>query len=137
MAGLEFFLPTVLAEIYPEWKGESLDGILSHVVRKTGENEADILGLCYLMSDQTLTPIHVRLQLSKTIDHISWLALKLGEMARGRMVRIPHASSPSIDKRLHALGQRADSIEWAYMATYGEQGSETVPCLIESIIIRT
>src|SRR5688572_15559229 len=63
LTGLEWFLPDVLAEIHSEWSGESLDGIYSHIAHKTGEGEAEIYGLCILLSDQTLTPINIRLQL--------------------------------------------------------------------------
>ena len=56
LSGLEWFLPTVVAEIHPEWTGESLDGFYLHVAQKTGDREAEILGLCCLLSDQTLTP---------------------------------------------------------------------------------
>jgi hypothetical protein len=121
LSGLEWFLPTVLAEIYPEWTGESLDGIYPHVAQKTGEAEADILGHCCLMSDQTVSPIHVRLQLSSIADEVSWLELKLGEKGQVGMVRTPYSCSPSLDKRLHALSPRASTMEWAYKVTLGER----------------
>lgn len=121
LSGLEWFLPTVLAEIHPEWTGESLDGIYPHVAYKTGEAEVAILGLCCLMSDQTLTPIHVRLQLSSTADEVSWLELKLGEKGQGGMVRTPYSCSLSLDKRLHALSRRAGTMEWVYKVTFGER----------------
>ena len=114
LSGLEWFLPTVLAEVHSEWTGESLDGIYPSVSKKTGEGKAEILGLCCLMSDQTLTPIHLRLELSNATDEVSWLELRLGEKGRAGMVRIPYPSSPSIHKRLHALSRRASTIEWVY-----------------------
>jgi hypothetical protein len=121
LCGLEWFLPTVLAEIHPEWTGESLDGFYPHVAQKTGEGEAEILGLCCLMSDQTLTAIYLRLQLSTIADEVSWLELRLGEMGQAGMVRIPYSSSPSIYKRLHALGRRASTMEWTYKVAFGER----------------
>ncbi len=121
LSGLEWFLPTVLAEIHPEWNGESLDGIYPHIAHKIGEWEAEILGLCCLMSDQTLTPIHLRLQLSSTGDEVSWLELRLGEKGRAGMVRIPYSSSPSLHKRLHALIHRASTVEWVYQVTFGNR----------------
>jgi hypothetical protein len=121
LSGLEWFLPTVLAEIHPEWTGESLDGIYPCVAHKTGEREAEILGLCCLISDQTLTPIHMHLQLSRTAYEVSWLELRLGEKGQAGMVRIPYLSSPSIHKRLHALSQRTRTIAWVYSVTYGER----------------
>lgn len=121
LSGLELFLPPVLAEVHSEWTGESLDGIYPHVAHKTGEEEAEILGLCCLMSDQTLTPIHLRLQLSSATDEVSWLELRLGEKGRAGMVRSPYSSSPSIHKRLHALGANASTMEWVYKVTFGER----------------
>ncbi len=121
LCGLEWFLPTVLAEIHPEWTGESLDGIYPDIAHKIGEREAEILGFCCLMSDQTLTPIHLRLQLSSTVDEVSWLELRLGEKGQAGMVRIPYSSSPSIHKRLHALSRSASTMEWTYKVTFGER----------------
>ena len=59
LSGLSWFLPTVLAEIHPEWKGESLDGFGGSLAQKTGDGEAEILGFCWLMSDQTMAPINI------------------------------------------------------------------------------
>jgi len=137
LSGLEWFLPTVLAEIHPEWIGETLDGIYPHLSHKAGEAEADILGLCCLISDQTVTPIHVRLQLSSTADEVSWLELKLGEKGQGGMVRTPYSSSPSLDKRLHALSQKVSKWNGSTRSCLANEGSEAIPCLIESTILRT
>lgn len=124
LTGLEWFLPGVLAEIHPEWTGKSLDGIYPHVARKTGEREAEILGLCCLMSDQTLTHIHLRLQLSAATDEISWLELRLGEMGQHGMVRTPYQSETSFHRRLNALDRKADTIEWVYKVTFGQRRRE-------------
>jgi hypothetical protein len=121
LTGLEWFLPTVLAEIHPEWAGESLDGIYAHIAHKTGEGEAEIFGLCCLMSDQTLTPIDICLQLSPTTDEVSWLELRLGEKGPAGMVRRPYPPSGSIYNRLHALSGRINTIEWVYKVTLGQR----------------
>jgi len=121
LTGLEWFLPGVLAEIHPEWTGESLDGIYAHVAHKTGEREAEIFGLCCLMSDQTLTPIHLHLQLSPTTDEVSWLELRLGEKGQAGMVRRPYPASSSIYNRLHALSGKINTIEWVYKVTFGQR----------------
>jgi hypothetical protein len=117
---VEWFLPEILAEVYSEWTGESLDGIYPHVARKTGEGEAEVLGLCCLISDQTLTPFHLRLQLSRSSDEFSWLELRLGEKGRHGMVRMQYPAAGTIYKRLHALNQRADTMEWVYKVTFGQ-----------------
>lgn len=122
LSGLEWFLPGVLAEIYPEWDYESLDGLYSQTSRKIGEREAEILGLCCFMSDQTLTPILLRLQLSAATDEISWLELRLGEMGRYGMERRPYPRG-SIHKRLHALNGREDSIAWVYKVAFGQRST--------------
>ena len=92
LSGLEFFIPQVLAEIHPEWKHESLDGFYPVVARKTGEGEAEIFGLCILISDQTTTPFHLRLQSSPSSDEVSWLECRLGEAGEHGMVRTPLAT---------------------------------------------
>lgn len=123
LTGLEWFLPEVLAEIHKEWTGESLDGIYPHLACKIGEQTVEILGLCILLSDQTLTPIHLRLQLSFATDEVSWLELRLGEKGQHGMVRTPYGSEGSIYKRLHALIGRADTMGWVYKVTFGERRS--------------
>src|SRR5262249_50006785 len=120
LTALEWFLPDVLAEIHSEWAGESLDGIYAHIARKTGDGEAEIFGLCILLSDQTLTPIHLRLQLSPTTDEVSWLELRLGEKGQQGMVRYPYPPLGSIYKRLHAMrGSSNDA--WIYKVTFGKR----------------
>jgi hypothetical protein len=121
LTGLEWFIPEVLAEVYSEWKGESLDGIYAHLAHKTGKEEAEILGLYILLSDQTVTPIHLRLQISPRRDEVSWLELRLGEQGKHGMVRSPYPPSGSIYNRLHALFERIDSIEWVYKVTFGHR----------------
>ena len=121
LGGLEFFLPAVLREVYAEWDRESLDGFYPLFARKTGEREVELLGFCILISDQTLTPIHLRLQLSPTADEVSWLELRLGDSGANGMVRLPYPTEHTIYKLLHALRARADTIAWVYEVTFGEK----------------
>jgi hypothetical protein len=123
LAGLERFLPEVLAEIHPECAGMSLDGVYPAVAHKCGDGEAEILGLCCLMSDQTLTPIHLRFQLSPTADEVWWLELRLGEKGPAGILRSQYPTSGSIHNRLHALRGRAETIEWVYKVTFGERSA--------------
>jgi hypothetical protein len=120
LAGFERLVPEFLAEIYPFWRGESLDGIFPSIARKTGEGEIEILGLCIIISDQTLTPIHLRLQIAQSTDEFSWLECKLGERTRQGLQRMPYASTP-IETRAYAVAQRADQIDWFYKVTFGER----------------
>jgi hypothetical protein len=122
LSGLEFFLPhQVLNEIYPEWNYESLDGILPLGARKRGEGEAEIVGLCILISDQTLTPLHVRLQVAASTDEVSWLECRLGERGKHGMVRTPYESSSAVAKRLYALNGKPDLIDWVYKVEFGHR----------------
>jgi hypothetical protein len=121
LSSLEFFLPSVLGEVHGEWKDEGMDGILSAAARKTRPNEAEIIGLCVLISDQTLTPIHVRLQVCASGDEIEWLECNVGERGEGKcgMLRIPYDSMTG--KHLVAVAERANAIEWAYRVGYGQR----------------
>jgi hypothetical protein len=120
LSGLAYFLPDVLGEIYPEWN-ESLDGILPMVARKTREGEADILGLCIILSDQTVTPLHVRLRATASYDEISWLECRLGERGNHGMVRTPYDSFGAVAKRLYALEGKPELIDWVYKVTFGQR----------------
>jgi hypothetical protein len=121
LSGLEWFLPDVLAEVYPEWKTESLDGIYPVLVRKTGDDEAEIFGQCIFLSDQTLTLFHLRLQISHGKDEVSWLECRLGEEGEHGIVRTPYHRFDASSKRLHSMGGRADKIDWTYKVTFGRK----------------
>ena len=120
LVGLEFFIPKVLCERHLEWKYESLDGILPVAARKIADGEAEFVGECILISDQTVTPIHLRMQVATEADEISWLECRLGERVDGAMKRIPYSSHWSIGPLLLATEQ-VDAIDWYYGVTFGEK----------------
>ena len=120
MASFEFFLPEVLREVHDEWQGESLDGVYPRYFRKTGEREAELLGLAIFISDQTLTPIHFRLQLSPAFDRVSWIDLRLGEHTEDGCRREPYGHAKVQGTMLH-VAERFDSIDWFYHVGYGER----------------
>src|SRR5207237_9121940 len=97
-----------------EWRGDSLDGISPLIARRTGEREAEIFGLCILITDQTTTPIHLRLQISASADEISWLEWRLGEAGPHGMARAKWGPADVINRRLYALEGRAGEIAWVY-----------------------
>ncbi|MDB5172094.1 MAG: hypothetical protein JWN51_867 [Phycisphaerales bacterium] len=119
--GLEFFIPELLRDLHPEWKNESLDGVLPLVARKIGDAAVEIFGLCIIISDQTTTPIYVRFQLSPAGDEVSWVECKLGEAGEQGMVRSEYKSVSATNNRLHALSGKADTIDWVYRITYGQR----------------
>lgn len=121
LVGLESFVPQLLRELYPEWKRESLDGIYPWVARKTGEGTAEIFGLCIMITDQTLAPLHIRFQVGRSGDEISWAELRLGERGQNGMVRMPYLSPSNVDQLLHRLEGRANLIDWHYQVTIGTE----------------
>lgn len=129
VSGLEFFLPAVLSEVHHEWRDESMDGFHLVVARKTGPREAEFIGLCILISDQTLTPIHIRLRGSASENEIEWLECKVGESGegKGQMVRLPY-DSPRQGKLLATLPNRLNTLDWAYHVGFGERQASLNEC---------
>ena len=117
LSGLERFLVEVFQEIHPEWHREGLDGILPELARKNGDNEIEIVGLCIVLSDQTLAPLHLRLQLDPTENSVSWLECRLGQAMGDPARRVPYTTNHG---RLPVLA-RLDSVDWAYHVGYGER----------------
>jgi hypothetical protein len=119
LGGLETFLLEVLREVHPEWEGESLDGILPIIARKTGPREAEILGHCILITDQTVVPFHLRLQVDADQDEICWLELRLGKAENGKMVRTPYDGNWK-NKHLQSVPEQSNRT-WAYAVTFGQK----------------
>lgn len=114
LSGLEFILPAIFQDKYKEWKCESLDGIYLAKASKTGENEAEFIGLCILITDQTLTPFHLRLRVVNSQAEIGWLRCRLGENTQQGLLKIPY-NSLSWHKYLHKLEDcLPDSMDWVY-----------------------
>jgi hypothetical protein len=127
LSDLEFFLPAILGEIHREWKDESLDRVLSAAARKTGPGEAEIIGLCILISDQTLTPIHVRLQVSPSSDEITWLECSVGERGDGRAGMLRTSYNAMRSKQLAMVAERRNDIDWAYRVGFGQRQPIEMP----------
>jgi hypothetical protein len=123
LSDLEFFLPAILGEIHRPWRDESFDGIFSAAARKTGPDEAEIMGLCILISDQTVTPIHVRLQVAPLGDEIRWLECNVGERGDGKagMLRTPYNAMSG--KQLARVAERRNDIDWVYRVGFGQRQS--------------
>ncbi len=115
----EIFLSSVLCEVHAEWRRESLDGIYPRLFRKTAAREIELIGMAVFISDQTLTPLHLRLQLSRDYDCVSWMELRLGERVEGQCRRDPYDSSKAMQK----VVDRLDSIDWYYHVGYGERAT--------------
>ncbi len=120
LLGLQWFIPIIICEIHPEFS-DSLDGIQLTVARKTGENEAELFGLCCFISDQALAPLHLRIRLVAFEDKISWFECRFGEREGGRMRRAPYRMLKAEQRRLQLLDAAADQIDWVYRVTFGER----------------
>ena len=122
LSAFEFFLPEVLRELHREWRGESLDGVYPTTFRKTGDREIELVGLALFISDQTLTPLHLHLQLSPTFDRVSWIEIRLGERTIHGCRREPYGG-PKAFGTMRQVVERLDSIDWYYRVGYGERES--------------
>lgn len=118
--GLEYFLPSVLAELYPYWKGEGLDGFYLAEAKKTGPDAAELRGVCILITDQTITPFHLRLRASSTNNTIDWMECRLGKRGNGNggMERIRWAVWQNASYKL--LRDSVQPMEWAYSVSFGQ-----------------
>jgi hypothetical protein len=115
-SALERFLPECLAEKYPSpWSYESLDAFRFALARKIGADEAEFLGICLFISDQTWTPFRALLKASSTDGELEKVDFALGEadeFGRG-IVRMPYASS-RLTELLFRLANRPESVDWTY-----------------------
>jgi hypothetical protein len=118
LGSLEYYIPQLLREIHPEWKHESLDGVFMTQARKTAQLEAELAGNCILISEQTIVPFNLRVQIAPASDELTWLECRLGESQDGRLVRIPYHSGSRNRKRR----PNANNIEqWHYAVGFGEK----------------
>ena len=121
LLGLEYFLPSILGEIYPHWKYESLDGVFLAKATKTGQASAELRGVCILISDQSITPFHLRLGASLSDDSIAWMECRIGRRGsgKGEMDRTPWSRWHG-----HSYSFLQDSLkptDWAYKVGFGDE----------------
>lgn len=121
LSAFEYFIPEVVSEFHPEWAHESLDRVFPLVAEKTGMRTMSIFGQCILISDQTIAPIFVELQVSPSGNKVNWLECKLGLRDRSGMIRTRTRTPSAGRKLLHSLYGKRDLIDWAYRVTFGER----------------
>ncbi|MEQ8637144.1 hypothetical protein [Gimesia maris] len=120
MVSFDYFIPEVLGELYPEWKSDALDDLIPLVAKRSGEREAILFGLSWLIRDQTVVPTYLQLQIDPVLDRVNWLECRIGERGPQGMIRRP---GNSFDRQLYRLQGREDQIDWAYHVTFGEKSS--------------
>ena len=114
-SSLEYFLPELLSRRYSKWRWESLDGIYVGCARKTGPSAIQLVGICILISDQTMTPFFVELASSPSGESIASFRVCLGEPGRGPLgISGPEWNSHQADELLIGLPTRLDRVDWSY-----------------------
>ena len=81
--GLEFYLPALLSQRYPECERMCLDGIFPLRATRTAACGAELIGLCLLMDTNRVTAFRLRVRLSAGGDTVAGVRLELGERADG------------------------------------------------------
>lgn len=120
--GLEFVSTAILQDKYHEWKYESLDGFYLVEASKVGDNEAEFFGLCCLISDQTMTPLHLRLRIAESENEIEWLVCRLGQNTQDGVLKIPYHASKKWTGYMSKLDSTSiKAIGWAYEVTIGDE----------------
>jgi hypothetical protein len=115
---LELYIPQLLSRRYSEWKKESLDGFFLANARKIGSETAEFAGLCILISDQTVTPVLIRLTLTSSRDSIAAYQVFLGEPGGGHLgISGPPCNSPHAQRLLDTVSARLNNIRWSYAIT--------------------
>jgi hypothetical protein len=110
---LELFIPQQLRSFYPEWDRESLDGIFVARAEKTGLLSAHLVGTCIIISDQTVTPFSIDLELSSA--SVSCFKIMLGEPGGGALgISGPKCNSREAKQLFETLINRLGSIDWSY-----------------------
>jgi hypothetical protein len=115
---LELYIPQLLSHRYPEWEYESLDGFFLAEAQRIESETAEFTGLCILISDQTVTPVLIRLTLSSSRDSIAAYQVFLGEVGGGQLgISGPPCNSPHAQRLLDTVSARLNNIRWSYAIT--------------------
>jgi hypothetical protein len=77
LSALERFIPEVLEEVHPYWKGDSLDGVLPVFAQKIAPRTVSIFGQCIIMKSQAYEPLRVSLQVNASGECVNWFDCKL------------------------------------------------------------
>jgi hypothetical protein len=119
---LEHFVMRCLAEMYSYWrKEESLDGILVSAAQKIGSEQADINGVCCLISDQVFVPFSVRLRVACSDDIVEWMECRIGRKGTGKGgIERGKYKNWHRDPFVH-FPETRPQMEWAYKITFGQE----------------
>lgn len=111
---LELLVPEILRRDSPEWLEESIDGFIFSSAVKTGQASAELVGICILISDQTVTPFVLSIRLSDR-HRFESLRIRLGEPGSGSLgISGPPCNSRAAQTLLAGLTERLDTVKWVY-----------------------
>jgi hypothetical protein len=123
---MEVLITQALCREHAEWQGESIDGFRFASVAKTGDESVGFLGLCILITDQTVAPVNLDVVLWPDRKAVRRLRIRLGEAGGGPLgISGPSCTSAAAGKLLVSLPARFPAIEWIYDVTIA--GTTTVP----------
>lgn len=79
LSALELLLPLMMRNSDPNhWRLEAFDAFRFPVAQKTGPCEAEFRGEGLLLSNETWTPVHLRLRVAADTDAIAWASCQVG-----------------------------------------------------------
>jgi hypothetical protein len=117
-SALELFLPLIMRGADPNhWRLEAFDAFRFPFATKTGPAEAEFRGAGLLLSDETWTPVRVRLRAADDSDTIAWGSCQVGDRRVERAQR-PAADSPDLARLLTSVSEQPDNVAWAFSAEY-------------------
>ena len=116
MSGLEYFVREVIGEVE---HCAYLDGLMPYRVRKLAPLEADIIGACWYIEEQTLAPFHVQFRVSPQVDVLDWCYCCLGELRPYGEITWPGSvGATTVGLK---IASRLDQVRWKHCVEYGER----------------
>jgi hypothetical protein len=119
LSGLSFFIPEVLGEVRCDAGRYTIDAIYPARVTKNRARGIELVGLVCFVNDQTVSPLHLKMQVAETHDFISWFELRLGETDKTGGMRREKYRHSGIEKNMLHVWKRAASMDWFIHVAYG------------------
>ena len=113
---LQFFVTRLLQAHHREWKSESLDAIFCSRACKTGDMAVRLVGTCVLITDQTVAPFMLDMELGFQSKIVASFDLLLGEPGGGKLgISGPPCNSSKAGLLLLNLPYRLEEVCWTYV----------------------
>jgi lactoylglutathione lyase len=133
LSQLERLIPEVLSEGHREWQYEGLDGFYLKTSQATAAEEAEFFGFAILITDQTVAPFHVRVQISPAEDRIDWMECRIGVRKANGLERTPGERLSQAFSRLSSI----ESVDWMYRVGFGEHRPALRPAQLSLVVLKT